>query len=116
LVQNPGCKGLTIKWQTVYNLIFLFGFILCGKVFCLHLYMYTMCIPGAQRGQKRVSEALQLKLQIVVSHHVTAGIDPGPLQDCQVREKATSQAPALFFYHGSQSLANQFLCLHPWMY
>lgn len=38
----------------------------------MYVCMCTMCIPGA-RGQKMVSEALELELWIVVNHHVDAG-------------------------------------------
>lgn len=35
----------------------------------------------AVRGQKKASEALELELQVVVSHHVQCWeLDPGPLQ------------------------------------
>ena len=33
----------------------------------------TMHVPGANRGQKRVSDALELELQVVVSLYVGAG-------------------------------------------
>lgn len=39
----------------------------------LHASMYTMYICSDCRGQKRVSEALELKLWMVRSHHVDAG-------------------------------------------
>lgn len=35
-----------------------------------------MCLPGAIRGKKRVSDLLVLKSQIVVSHHLGAGSKP----------------------------------------
>ena len=28
---------------------------------CLHVYMCTMCMPGAFKGQKRISDALDLQ-------------------------------------------------------
>ena len=43
----------------------LFNFILCIWVFCLHMCLY---MPG----QKKVSDLLELELQMVVSHHVGA--------------------------------------------
>ena len=33
--------------------------------FCLHASLYTKCMPGACRGQKRGTDALELELQIV---------------------------------------------------
>lgn len=43
----------------------------CG-CFCLHVWLYTICIPDAHGSQKRVSGTLELDLQIVVSHYVGA--------------------------------------------
>lgn len=34
--------------------------------------IYTTYLPGTQRVQKMVSDVLELKFQIVVSHHVNA--------------------------------------------
>jgi hypothetical protein len=34
-------------------------------VFCLHVCLCTMYMPRAHRGQKRVSDPLELELQIV---------------------------------------------------
>lgn len=44
-------------------------------VFCLNVFLCAMCVPGAYRGQRRVSYVLKLKLQTVVSHH--AGVRSG---------------------------------------
>jgi hypothetical protein len=35
--------------------------------------MCTISVPGAQRGQKKVSDALELELQVVVSYYVDSG-------------------------------------------
>lgn len=35
--------------------------------------MYTTCMPGARGGQKRMSDPLELELQMVESHHVVLG-------------------------------------------
>ena len=43
------------------------------QVFCLHVCLCTMCMPGARGVQKRVLGTLELKLQAVVSCHVDAG-------------------------------------------
>lgn len=42
---------------------------------CLNAFMCTMCMLGAQEGQKRASHPLELQLKTVVSHHM--GADPG---------------------------------------
>lgn len=34
-----------------------------------------MCVPGAWGGQKKASGPLELESQMVLSHHVEAGID-----------------------------------------
>ena len=41
--------------------------------FCLHVYKHTTHLPSTRRGQKVVSNALELELQKVVSCHVRAG-------------------------------------------
>ena len=37
------------------------------------MYACTMCVPVAQRDQKKAPEPLELELQMVVSYHVGAG-------------------------------------------
>jgi hypothetical protein len=37
----------------------IFVFILCVWVFCLHGYLCNMYVPGAQRGQKRLSDPVK---------------------------------------------------------
>lgn len=40
-------------------------------VFCLHVWLYTTCVPGAYRGLKRVSVwSLGLDFQMAVGCHV----------------------------------------------
>ena len=29
-------------------------------MFCLHVYLYTTCVPGARGGQKKASDPLEL--------------------------------------------------------
>lgn len=36
-------------------------------VFCLNVYLYSMCMPSSPRGQKRVSGPLELEFQLVVN-------------------------------------------------
>lgn len=47
----------------------IFNLILCLRVFCLHMCMYTVCVPHARGGQKRPTDALELEIQMVISHH-----------------------------------------------
>jgi hypothetical protein len=44
-------------------------------VFCLHVCLHTICVPGAHRGQKRDLDlgSLELELQIAGHHHVGTG-------------------------------------------
>ena len=42
-------------------------------VFFLKVYLNTMCMSGAQGGQKKVLDTLELELQTVVGHHVVLG-------------------------------------------
>jgi hypothetical protein len=53
----------------------LFLFYVC-EVFCLHVSLCTMCMPGACGGQKRASD-LELELQRVASHHMGGMIQTG---------------------------------------
>lgn len=39
-------------------------------VFCIHICMFTICVPHDHRGQSRASNPLWLRLQMVVSPHV----------------------------------------------
>jgi hypothetical protein len=52
--------------------IFSFGVYVCVWVFCLHVYLCTACVQCPWRP-KRVSEPLELELQVVVSCHGGAG-------------------------------------------
>lgn len=47
-------------------LIYFKIFNLCVLVFFLHVFLCTAYIPGVQRSQKKVSDTLELKLQMVV--------------------------------------------------
>lgn len=42
-------------------------------MFCLHVDMCTMCVPGACGGQRKVLDPPELELQVVVSHDIGAG-------------------------------------------
>lgn len=44
---------------------------MCTSV-CLHIRMCTTYVPGAIRDQKRDSDPMEMKLWIVLSHHVGA--------------------------------------------
>lgn len=48
----------------------IFIFILCLRVFYLHVCLCTISMPGALGDQKRVSGFLQLVLKMILSHHV----------------------------------------------
>lgn len=53
-------------------------------MFCLHVCLCIMCMPGAHKSQKKALDPLPLELQKIVSCHVGAGNNPGPLQEEQV--------------------------------
>lgn len=38
--------------------------------------MYTLCVPGAQEGQRKTTHALGMELQKVGRYHMGSGIDP----------------------------------------
>lgn len=42
----------------------------------MHVFLHTTWVPNAHRGQKNVSETLELELYIAASFHVCAGIEP----------------------------------------
>ena len=41
-------------------------------MFCLYVCLCTLCVPDACGGQKKVSDLLDLELQMIVSCHVGA--------------------------------------------
>jgi hypothetical protein len=41
--------------------------------FCLHICLYTVCVPSTHRWQHRVLGHLELELQMVVNCSVAAG-------------------------------------------
>jgi hypothetical protein len=52
-------------------------------MFCLHVCLCIMFVSGVHRGQKRVSDLLELELEIVASCHVGAGNQTWALQEEQ---------------------------------
>lgn len=58
-------------------------YFMCTVLFTC-VYMYSVCMPGVHRGQKRVSDSLKLELQMIVSHHVGWELNLGHLQEHQV--------------------------------
>ena len=46
---------------------------MCITGICVHICLCTSCVFGACGGQKRALDALELELQMVVSHHMGAG-------------------------------------------
>ena len=69
---NVECTLALCGFSTLPLLIIFFYFILCVWIFCLHVCLCIMCVPGACRGQKRASDPVELELQIVVRCHVDA--------------------------------------------
>ena len=49
-------------------------FIYLYVVYVSACHMYQVYVFGAFRGQKRVSDPLEMELQTIVSNHVGAGI------------------------------------------
>lgn len=43
---------------------------------CVCICMWTTCMPGAQRGQKRVVNLLEVELRMVMSYHMGTGTEP----------------------------------------
>lgn len=40
---------------------------------CFCIFLHTICVAGVNRGQEKISESLELELQVAVIHHVGAG-------------------------------------------
>lgn len=47
-------------------------------VFCLHVWICNMCVPGICGGQRKVADPLGPKLLIGKSRHLAVGIEPRP--------------------------------------
>lgn len=45
---------------------------MCRGISCLHVFLCTMCVLGAHKGQKVAMDPLELELQTDVGHHVGA--------------------------------------------
>ena len=60
----------SIQFKNIYYLLYVHGF------FCLHVCLWTMCIPGIHRDQKKVS-SLALELQTFVNLLWVLGIKYG---------------------------------------
>lgn len=80
LPQGLGLKVLCPSaWPALSGFRRRFIFILCVMYFmykwltCIHVHVPTMCMPGVQEGQERMSASLELELQTVGSLHVCAG-------------------------------------------
>lgn len=58
-------------WNLAFLVKLLFVFVLdlvSTLCVCLHVCIYTTCLPGASEDQKRILYCLELGLQMVVSH------------------------------------------------
>lgn len=64
---------------------------------CMYVSMYACTLVQAFGGQKRMSDPLELKLQMVVSHQVL-GTKPGSLQEQEVSLATISPAPIMASY------------------
>lgn len=56
-------------------------------------------MPGAQRGQKRATDALELELKKVVSCHVDTGIEPRAPAGAARVLTTLSHVSGLFSFH-----------------
>lgn len=66
------CSAGSQAWGFVYarQVLFQAFFILCMWMFCLHIYLCTMCITGTLEGQKRCQGPVTWTVTI---YHVGAG-------------------------------------------
>lgn len=53
-------------------------FILCAQMLCLHVYTFTICIPGVLRDQRGIkSDHQELVWRMALNHHIGAEMEPG---------------------------------------
>lgn len=60
----------------VNSILSSFKFYFMHMVVCLHAYLYTTCVPGACRGQKRAAELEELESHMIVTVIWMVGIEP----------------------------------------
>lgn len=71
-------------------------------VFIVYLYEYLyactwfICVSGALRGQKQVSDTLELELRMVVGLHMMLGTEPGSAERTARALKSISSAPGKY--------------------
>lgn len=64
----------TSLYSAPASLIFcLFLFYCFSACVCLRIHTCIICVPDDNRGLKRILDSLELKLQMVVSHHLHSG-------------------------------------------
>lgn len=69
-------------------------FMLCIRVFYLHVCLYITCVPGACGGLRRASNVLELKLDSCGLYHVGIGSPESSASIVSVLNyKATSPDP-----------------------
>lgn len=69
-------------------------FMLCIRVFYLHVCLYITCVPGACGGLRRASNVLELKLDSCGLYHVGVGSPESSARIVSVLNyKATSPDP-----------------------
>lgn len=93
-VDLPICKVLFSIFTKIY---FLFYFILCVWVFCLHAWLCSTCVSGIRRGQKQALGPLELESWMLISYHV--GADNQALVLWKAARALTIISPALCFQY-----------------
>lgn len=64
-------KSVYLFWSFQFNIFLkIYLFSLCGGMFCLHTCLCIMYILAIYAGQKKMSNPLELDLQIILSYHV----------------------------------------------
>lgn len=69
---HPEHENLTTE-SALWEQTFTYFYFMCISV-CLHICLCVPCIPEAWKGQERTPGPLELELQMIVSHHIDAGI------------------------------------------
>lgn len=74
---------------------FIYVFVLCVYVSCLHIHISTVCMPGVHSGQKRASDHLELQL---MRHYegVLKSLVPYRINTCSYLLKLSIPTPCFF--------------------
>lgn len=74
------CRSVTVLHQRYWFNIFFKFFILCVRVFGLHVWLYITCIPDVWRGQRRHKASWNWSYKQLWTTVWVWKLNPGPLE------------------------------------